>query len=96
MVPHVPVDYTGTGAAVTLASILGVNKCKWFQVNAVSVGGTAVRLGDKNVSATQGFQVGSTQTQFAPPIAFVADLYDLTAWYILVQSGDTVTVGCAN
>lgn len=103
MQPYTPVDYTGTGAAVTLASVLGVNQCKWFQVVGTSITGVPGRVGDAGVSLDvvsplvlgRGFPIASGGGQFSPPIAFATDSYDLAQWYIVLTTGDTASVGCA-
>lgn len=103
MIPYTPTDYVGTGAAVTLASILGVNQCKWFQVTATNITGVPARVGDSGVALDvasplvlgRGFPVAAGGGQFAPPIAHMTDMYDLTTWYIIATTGDTVSVSCA-
>ncbi len=104
MIPKTPVDYTGTGLAVTLASILGVTKCKWFQIIGTNITGVAGRVGDSGVALDVasplvvgvGFPIASGGGQFAPPIALAMEFYDLTKWYIVLTSGDTASVGCAH
>ena len=103
MQPITPQDYTGTGAAVTLASILGVTKCKWFQVTGDAVAGFPARVGDSHVSldvaspvtAGRGFPIPGGGGQFSPPIALAMEFYDLTAWWIVVANLDIVSVACA-
>lgn len=100
MRPYTPAIYHGTGLPVTLASILGVTKCKWFEVQPISVGASAGRLGDSHVAiGTRGFPIGDASGAepgtFAPPIALAMDFYDLTQWYIVLANGDTASVACA-
>ena len=104
MQPKTPVDYTGTGVAVTLASILGVTKCKWFQCVGMSIASVPARVGDSGVSLDvlspvsvgEGFAIFAGGSQFSPPIAMMSDFYDLTKWYIIAAPGDIVEVGCAH
>src|SRR5690242_5898695 len=94
MQPITPADYTGDGSTHTLASLLGIDACRWSQVTAVSVGSTAARVGDSTTDATHGFPVGSGAAEFAPPINEpFSGSYDLTKWYINVHTGDTVSLG---
>lgn len=95
MQPHTPEDVAGTGSRVTLASILGVDQCKWFQVTAELVADAPIRVGDSGISTSRGVPIGVGGAQFSPPIAMTMDFYDLTKWYILVQIGDTASVVCA-
>jgi hypothetical protein len=95
MIIHDAVDYTGTGAPATLASIFGLTEnaqAKWFQVSDVSVGSTAARVGGPLVSATRGIPIKADGGQFAPPVAEFTSLYDLARIYLLVQIGETVSV----
>ena len=95
MQPITVADVTGDGARHTLASALGVTQCKWFQVSAVSVASTPARVGDADVSSSEGFPIGSGGGVFAPPIALAMDLYDLTKWYYIAANSDTLAIGCA-
>lgn len=104
MIPKTPVDYTGTGSAVALSAILGVNACKWFQVIGTSIAGVPGRVGDAGValdvasplSLGRGFPIFASGGQFVPPIALAMEFYDLTSWYIVLTNGDTASVGCAH
>ena len=92
MQPQTAVDFTGDGAAHSLSSILGITKCRWFQVSAVSIGSTSARIGDSNITTTRGLPIGAQSGQFAPAITQDFEPYDLTLWYVLVASSDTVAV----
>lgn len=100
MKPYTTATYIGTGARVTLASILGVRKCKWFEVQPISSGAAAGRVGDSHVAlGTRGFPIGDASGAepgvFAPPIALAMDFYDLTQWYLILGLAETAAVGCA-
>lgn len=103
MQPQTPVDYIGTSAAVALSTILPVTMCKWFQVVGVSIGSIAARVGDSAVRLDvtspvthgRGIPITSGGSQFSPPIASEMAFYDLTTWYVVVATGDTVSVACA-
>lgn len=96
MIPKTPTDYVGTGHQVTLASILGVTKCKWFQVTGTSIASTAGRVGDSTIEADGGgFPIITSGGQFAPPIASQFEFYDLEQWYIILVTADTARIGCA-
>ena len=92
MAPRDIADYTGDGAVHTLASITGVRSARWFSVQAVSVGGTAARVGSASITSTRGGVVSGGASFFMPPVGGGQDLYDLTLWYLLVQTGDTVAI----
>jgi hypothetical protein len=99
MLPKTPADAVGTGAPVALSTILGVKKCKWFQVIGTSISAVPGRLGDSGVSLDvvspvsvgRGIPIGG---QFAPPIALAMEFYDLTAWFLIMTIGDTASVSC--
>lgn len=93
-------DYTGTGAKVALTTLLSGSpasqQCKWFQVIGISIGATPARVGDANVSSTQGAPITSTGAgQFNPPVAEVMQNYDLSTHYVWVGSGDKVSLSYA-
>lgn len=88
-------DVTGDGAIHTISSALGGLKyAKWFQVQAVSVGAVAVRVGSASITATRGAVVGPGGSQFAPTVAEMTNFYDLTKIYYLAQVGDQVSILC--
>ncbi len=96
MTPKTAADITGDGAIHSLADILGIKQCKWFQVSAVTVASTAARVGDANIAlSTQGFPIGSGGGVFAPPIAVGTTGYDLEQWYVIAASNDKLSVACA-
>ena len=43
-------DFAGTGTPVALSTILGVKKCKWFQVVGLTVLGEPGRVGESDIS----------------------------------------------
>ncbi len=88
-------DVAGDGAIHTISSALGNLKyAKWFQVQAVSVGAVAARVGSSNISATRGAVCAAGGSLFYPTVAEMTNYYDLTKIYYLVQSGDTVSISC--
>lgn len=102
MQPYTPQDLTGDGAAHTLASLLGINRCRWFQVSGITSAGVATRVGGSNVAlgtsspavSGSGFPITGGGSQFAPPVSLNNEVYDLEQWYIIIPSGDKVSVGC--
>jgi hypothetical protein len=105
MNPYTPQDYTGTGAAVTIASILGIKRCRWFQVVGVTIANASIpaRVGDSGVALDvsspvtrgKGFPIPSSGGQFAPPLSdpMASGAYNLENWYIVVATGDIVGIG---
>ena len=103
MQPYTAQDIVGDGAAHTLASLLGITACRWFQVNGVSIASTAIpaRVGDSSISLDvaspltlgRGFPAGPGGGQFAPPVALGNEVYDLTKWYVRAAVGDTYSAG---
>ncbi len=88
-------DIAGDGAIHTISSALGnLKNAKWVQVQAVSIGAVAARVGSASITATHGAIVGPGGAQFFPAIAEMTNFYDLTKIYYLVQSGDTVSISC--
>ena len=62
---------------------------KWFQCIMTTANGVALsRLGNVNVSATNGITLG----QFFPPIPFATDKYSLDQYYVIINSGDVMSV----
>lgn len=90
----VPATFTGTGAKLKLSAIPGAPKlCRWWQLIGVSASGS--RVGDVNVSSSQGVPVGVSTGQFSPPVSIGTELYDLDLIYAFVGNGDTVILACA-
>lgn len=97
-------DITGDGAKHQLITLLKVGgvavsqvnwATKWWQAVMLSSSGTS-RLGDSNVSSTNGIPIGTPNNgQFAPPIAFATDIYDLANVYVVIKSGDVMSVARA-
>lgn len=92
------IDYTGDGAAHTISTIIGVSgkSATWFQVTYVSGTGTT-RIGDADISTSRGIPVpsGSNNGQFIPPVAQAFNPYHFDDIYLLVPSGDVVSIGYA-
>ena len=90
-------DITGDGAKHKLTDLLNVGgvsqaaqknwDTKWFQVIMTTAAGTS-RLGDVNVSATNGITLG----QFFPPIPFATDKYLLDQVYVILALNDVASV----
>ena len=96
MLPVTPTDYTGDGHQHALSEILGITQCKWFTVTATSVASGPGRVGDDTIEADGGgFVVSDGFSKVFPPIALAMSFYDLTKWFILIASGDTVSIGAA-
>ncbi len=93
------VDYTGTGVAVTLASVLGLSAAtsamaKWFQISVVTqTTSTFARVGSSSITTGRGIPI--LGGQFVPPISEQTTSYDLRNIYILVQATDIVSVAYA-
>ena len=93
-----PTDITGDGAAHTLASVAGIDACKWFQFTGISIADSSVpgRLGDSNVALDvvspvttgRGITIPAGGGQSCPPIALMSDRYDLTKIYFILAVGD--------
>lgn len=73
-------DLTLTGSVQPLSSVPQL--CKWWQINAVSLTGTA-RIGDAGITSSRGATLTSGSGQFAPPIAAESEVYDLSTVNIL-------------
>lgn len=93
-------DITGDGTKQKLINLLkigGVSQAsqknwdtKWFQLTMTTAAGTS-RVGSpgiNSVSATNGIVLG----QFFPPIPFATDVYDLSQLYVIINSGDVLSV----
>jgi hypothetical protein len=84
---------TGDGATHTLASAVGINKCKWFQI--LNESGGTVNIGGPETSVGNGYPVAVQSGQFQPPIAIAMEEYDLAAIYYYISNLDTVRLLCA-
>ena len=102
MQPYTAQDYTGDSAAHTLASILGINQCRWFQVQGVTIADTSARVGGSDVNigggspavTAIGFPIGVGGAQFSPPVSDpLTEVYDLTKWYVVAYTGDVLSIG---
>ena len=97
-------DITGDGVKhqlITLLKVGGVaviqvNWCvKWWQIIMRTSSGTT-RVGDSNVSATNGIPIGTPNNgQFAPVDSAFTELYDLSDVYVIIKSGDVASVARA-
>ncbi len=94
MQPYTPVDYTGDGHQHTLASILGIKECKWFQVSGIAIASTPGRVGDATVETIGGgFQINEGFGKVFPPVPFLLEMYDLTSIYIWLAASDVAQIG---
>lgn len=92
------VQYTGTGSAVTLASIcasLGINQAHWIQFAAPSTNSSPVLIGGPEVLAvpgTKGFPLQKGSGMFYPSIGSerFGNLYDFTLIYVYVAMSDVL------
>ena len=81
-------DITGTGSAVALSSApLRVNWLRITTNSTVHTNSSVVRVGDANVSSTQGTVVNDAK-DLSP--ASATNSFDLSQTYILVASGDQI------
>lgn len=97
-------DITGDGAKHQLTSLLKVGgvavsqtnwDTKWVQLTMQTASGVS-RVGDVNVSSTNGIPLNTTeQSQFVPPIAFATDKYEMTDLYVIINNGDVMSVARA-
>ncbi len=105
MNPYTPQDYTGDGAVHKLSDLLGVTRCRWWQVVGISIASATIpaRVGDASVGLDvsspltkgRGFPVGQDTGQFAPPLSdpLANGVYNLEDWYIVVATSDKVSIG---
>ena len=101
MQPYTAQDVTATGVAVSLATITGIQRCRWFQVSATAVASTPARVGPSTVALDvaspavlgTGFPIGPGAGQFSPPVSLMTETYDLTLWFLIGVIGDTFSVG---
>lgn len=95
-------DITGDGAKhqlITLLKIGGVAiasqqswATKWWQIAGVTVGGLS-RIGDANVSSTNGIPIGANNNgQFVPPVSSLTEKYQLSDIWVILKSGDVYSV----
>ena len=97
-------DITGDGVKHQLITLLKVGgvavtqanwTVKWWQIVMVSAAGTT-RLGDSNVSSTNGIPLGANATgQFAPIDSQFTEVYNLSQLYVIINSGDVMSVARA-
>ena len=97
-------DITGDGVKHQLISLLKVGGVsvvqtnwlvKWWQAVMLSSSGTS-RIGDSNVSASNGIPIGTPNNgQFAPIDSKWTETYDLSMVYVIIKSGDVMCVSRA-
>jgi hypothetical protein len=90
-------DIVGDGAKHQLITLLKVGGVavsqanwlvKWWQIVMLSSTGIS-RVGDSNVSATNGIPIGTVNNaQFAPPVSEGTENYPLDTVYVIIRSGD--------
>jgi hypothetical protein len=100
---HTYDDITGDGDVhqlITLLKLSGVSvpysslPAKWWQVTMKTASGVS-RVGSMFVSATNGVPLGSTTNlvaQFAPVSSDFPENYDLKDIWVLINSGDVMSV----
>lgn len=87
-------DISGTGTAVQVSSTQGA-VALWVQFVAPSTNSSVVRVGDVTVSGTTGVPVAPGGGYFLPAINYTSGpptKYDLSTLYVIVQSGDKLSV----
>jgi hypothetical protein len=94
-------DITGDGAKHRLITLLKVGgvlvtqanwATKWFQLVMTTSSGVT-RVGDSNVSATNGISVGTPNNgQFAPVDSAFTEVYHLDDIWVIIKSGDVMSV----
>lgn len=92
-------DITGAGSAVQLATS---GTASWCQMVAPLANGSVVRWGDASISSSRGAIIPAGYGQFMPPgpgnggnSPGAGYVFQLSSLYVLVQSGDKLTVTCA-
>ena len=84
-------DVTGDGAKHQFTT--AITGARWIQfICAAGNSGTAVRIGDVNISATRGDTCAAGGGVFVPEPVTSPRTYDLSTWYYLAQSGDKVSI----
>ena len=97
-------DIVGDGVLhqlITLLKIGGVVQVqtnwdsKWFQCVMTTAAGLS-RVGPSTVSATNGIQLGGASgSQFAPIYAQLSEKYSMADLYVIIASGDVMSVARA-
>ena len=90
-------DITGTGSLQSAATVFDFTTqiCKWWQFSVVdNASGSAMRIGDENITSAQGIPVGGGGSvgQFSPPLAEPLANYDLKDVYFIIPNGDTASL----
>ena len=92
-------DITGSGAKVQLATS---GTARWIQLTTLAANSAVVRVGDSNVSASQGMAIAAGSGQFLPPLPIsssgdpAAALYQLSTIYLYIGNSDVGTVTAGN
>lgn len=95
-------DITGTGVAAQLTTLLKVGgvaiptqknwDTKFWQAVMLTETGTS-RIGDANVSATNGIPIGTPNNgQFVPPVGVGTEKFEFSDIWVLIKSGDVMSV----
>ena len=87
-------DISGTGSKVALATS---GSALWVQFVAPAGNTAVVRVGDTNVTTTRGTAMAAGSGFLLPRISGTnQQLYNLSQIFVLVQSGDSLTVSYGN
>ena len=97
-------DITGDGAKHQLISLLKIGgvavtqinwQTRWFQLLMTTATGVT-RVGNLNVSSTNGIAIGVTASgQFVPLNSQPSETYDFANFYVIIKSGDVMSVARA-
>ena len=93
MTVHTIPDIVGASQAVAISAVEGTRARRLFFTAHTT---STARFGDKNVAAAQGVELpADTMCTFSASDADCTDLMDLTAAFVYVPSGTTVSVAWA-
>ena len=89
-------DISGTGSAVHLSSS---GAARWCQLVAPAGNAAVVRWGDSSITTSRGAIIAAGAGQFIPPMVGTnppggSALFQLANVYVLVQSGDKISITC--
>lgn len=91
-------DITGTGSAVVLSTS---GTARFCQLVAPSTNTNVIRWGDSAITSSRGSEMAPNSGQFIPPGPATGNsgtltnyYFNLNTVYVLVQSGDSLTVTC--
>lgn len=91
---HNTADISGTGTNQQVSATQGA-RALWVQFVAPSTNSSVVRVGDININSTRGTPIAAGGGYFFPVVPQSPGpptKYDLSTIYVLVQSGDKVSV----